>query len=179
MERFCGRLQPAIRSRRFPYACIAQYVVDDARLSQIRFMHNMSDEIQLDHPWHGVPGQLCHSSCRFIYSTRSLLTAHTMPDDFCVLLPPRCSESQEMFTSKILAALATRFDTTVPIIRPLVANMKIDSFGKVRFTDGDTMVASSLSKRRDDTRDASFIRVRTVPLISDRYYLANFNSMRF
>ena len=36
MERYCGALQPAIRSRRFPYSSLNCYVVDWARLTQIK-----------------------------------------------------------------------------------------------------------------------------------------------
>ncbi|EIN05118.1 hypothetical protein PUNSTDRAFT_29474, partial [Punctularia strigosozonata HHB-11173 SS5] len=35
MERYCGSLQPAITSRRFPYASINRHVLNDARLSHI------------------------------------------------------------------------------------------------------------------------------------------------
>src|ERR1700731_3410537 len=64
LERFCGRLLPAIRSRRFPYASVARFVVDDARLTQIQLIYNMSEELRLDRPRHNhVPGQLAHNSC--------------------------------------------------------------------------------------------------------------------
>ncbi|KAI0691672.1 hypothetical protein C8Q76DRAFT_585659, partial [Earliella scabrosa] len=36
MERYCGSLQPAIRNRRFPYASLNRYVLDKARLDQIK-----------------------------------------------------------------------------------------------------------------------------------------------
>ncbi|EPS95241.1 hypothetical protein FOMPIDRAFT_20425, partial [Fomitopsis schrenkii] len=36
MERFCGRLQPAIRSRRFPYANMDRHVLAVARLDHIK-----------------------------------------------------------------------------------------------------------------------------------------------
>jgi hypothetical protein len=64
--------------------------------------------------------------------------------------------------NKILAALATRFDTTVSAIRLHISPELIEQFGKVRHFDGDTMVASALAKPRNDTRDATFVRVRTV-----------------
>jgi hypothetical protein len=159
---------------------MAQYVVDDARLQQIQLIHNKSDELRLDRPRHNVPGQLSHDSCELIHSLCSSLTIHTLPDEFCVLLPPRRSNPPEsLLTNKVFAALATRFDTTVPIIRPLVADMKIDSFGKVRFIDGDTMVASSFLTVHDDVRDTSFIRVRRVVLTCKGYYSPIFNSMKF
>ncbi|RDX41078.1 hypothetical protein OH76DRAFT_1320654, partial [Lentinus brumalis] len=35
MERFCGFLLRAVKNRRFPYAAIANYLVDLAQLTQI------------------------------------------------------------------------------------------------------------------------------------------------
>ncbi|KAI0749041.1 hypothetical protein C8Q74DRAFT_1171750, partial [Fomes fomentarius] len=32
MERYCGALQPAIRSRHYPYASLNRYVLDSAHL---------------------------------------------------------------------------------------------------------------------------------------------------
>jgi len=47
MERYCGSLQPAIRSRRFPYASIDHYVVEDAQLTQIKIVYNCAEELAL------------------------------------------------------------------------------------------------------------------------------------
>lgn len=47
MERYCGALQPAIRSRRFPYASLNRYVLDLARLNQIRLLYNLQATLPL------------------------------------------------------------------------------------------------------------------------------------
>ncbi|KIJ63231.1 hypothetical protein HYDPIDRAFT_59200, partial [Hydnomerulius pinastri MD-312] len=39
MERFCGRLQPIIKSKRYPDASIARYLINDARLSQASLIY--------------------------------------------------------------------------------------------------------------------------------------------
>ncbi|KZP17762.1 hypothetical protein FIBSPDRAFT_746448, partial [Athelia psychrophila] len=36
MERFCGALQPAIKSRCYPFASLDRYVVTTAQLSQLQ-----------------------------------------------------------------------------------------------------------------------------------------------
>lgn len=46
-ERFCGQLQPSIKSRRFPYACMDNYLVAAAQLSQIKNVHGLQDELRL------------------------------------------------------------------------------------------------------------------------------------
>lgn len=47
MERYCGSLQPAIRSRRFPYASINRYLVDHTRLQLIKLMYNVGQELNM------------------------------------------------------------------------------------------------------------------------------------
>jgi hypothetical protein len=83
-----------------------------------------------------------------------------------VLLPPRSrARPGEHLIAKIAAALATRFDTNVATIKRHLVNTEIEEWGKVRRVDssaGDTMRASSLVVSRDDTRDATYVRVRSI-----------------
>ncbi len=43
MERFCGSLQAALKSRRFPWASLNRHLLDLSRLSQIKNLYNLSD----------------------------------------------------------------------------------------------------------------------------------------
>ena len=45
MERYCGALQPAIRSRRFPYTSLSHYVLDCARLTHIKLLYGLQDAL--------------------------------------------------------------------------------------------------------------------------------------
>lgn len=47
MERFCGRLQPHIKSQRFPFANIDAFVVADARLTHLALKFNITQELSL------------------------------------------------------------------------------------------------------------------------------------
>ena len=47
MERHCGHLKPAIRSRRFPYASLDRHVLEDAQLTHIKAFYNLADELSL------------------------------------------------------------------------------------------------------------------------------------
>lgn len=67
MERYCNRLKPAIRSRRFPYAALDRYVLEDAQLTQIKAFYDLSDELALRPPRNDIPkGSLAHEACKFI-----------------------------------------------------------------------------------------------------------------
>lgn len=65
MERYCGLLQPAIRSRRFPYSSINRYVVDKARLQQIMLIYDCSEALSLRGPnLHGLYGGVSIPGCK-------------------------------------------------------------------------------------------------------------------
>lgn len=69
MERYCGALQPAIRSRRFPYASLDRHVTEDAQLTQIKIIYNMSEELALRPPRVDVRGAYKDPLC--MYTTNS------------------------------------------------------------------------------------------------------------
>ncbi len=50
MERYCGRLQPCIKSRRFPFANIDRFVLDAAQLQHIKLLHHLEDELAFRPP---------------------------------------------------------------------------------------------------------------------------------
>ena len=64
MERYCGSLQPAIRSRRFPYASIDRYVIEDAQVTQIKLIYNVSEELALCPPKGTVSGAYSSPFCK-------------------------------------------------------------------------------------------------------------------
>ena len=71
-ERFCGRLLPEIRSRRHPFSNIDNFVVASAKLSQIKIMYNLDEELSLRPKKAEVlRGSFSHPSCTSMsYSTR-------------------------------------------------------------------------------------------------------------
>jgi hypothetical protein len=57
MERFCGSLQPAIQSRRYPYASLNRFISESSQLRQIVQLYDDSEALALrpatDPPVHG------------------------------------------------------------------------------------------------------------------------------
>jgi hypothetical protein len=47
IERECGYLKRAMKSRRFPYSHLANYVVQKAQLEQIKLNYELSEELVL------------------------------------------------------------------------------------------------------------------------------------
>jgi hypothetical protein len=80
MERYCNRLKPAIKSRRFPYATIDRYILEDAQLTQIKAIYDLADELALkpqrrDLPQGAYQSPYCEShtvlSFKFLSRSRS------------------------------------------------------------------------------------------------------------
>jgi hypothetical protein len=64
MERYCGSLVPAIRSRRFPFPSIDRYVTEVAQLTQIKMYHRLQDVLSLQPPKPDVAGLYSSQACK-------------------------------------------------------------------------------------------------------------------
>ena len=65
MERFCGRVQRHVKSRRFPFASIDTFVVAEARLSHLGMTYNMQQELSLKQPRDGqLRGEVRVEGCK-------------------------------------------------------------------------------------------------------------------
>lgn len=75
MERFCGRLQPAVKSRRYAYASIAKYILDDARLTQVQLVHNLTGELLLRRGAN-IGGRFKDTACKQFLILLQLASTH-------------------------------------------------------------------------------------------------------
>jgi hypothetical protein len=75
--------------------------------------------------------------------------------------------------NKVLACLATRFDVRRNVVQSVVQlDQPIVQYGKVtRLEGGDLMVGRDLVTATDDSRDASFVRVSHVLLLSGQFLI--------
>ena len=62
MERYCGVMRRAIRSRRFPYASLARFVCETAQLAQIANVYDIASTLAL-HAAPSLPGDFSHPQC--------------------------------------------------------------------------------------------------------------------
>ncbi|KAF9473565.1 hypothetical protein BDN70DRAFT_817039 [Pholiota conissans] len=157
MERYCGKLHPALRSRRFPYAALDRFVLEDAQLTQIKLISGLTDELSLRTPKQLMPGVFHHPSYK----------------DFILLPACRTGELTPGLMTGIISAIATRINSSnTQTIRKYVNSAAIEQWAKVRCIDseeGDTMWASSLKSGQDDSRDATFVRYQMLVDINERH----------
>jgi hypothetical protein len=64
IERFCGSLLPAVKSRRFPYASLDRHVTEGAQLLQIKLARNLHEALDLRPQKRAIQGQFAHPSCK-------------------------------------------------------------------------------------------------------------------
>ncbi|KAJ7666787.1 hypothetical protein DFH06DRAFT_984464 [Mycena polygramma] len=145
MERYCGSIQPGIRSRRFPWASLDRYVLEQAQLTQIMAVYNVFSELSLVEPRGAIPGAFADPS----YPS-------------CILLPPKSSIRPDSNQLKTIAvALSTRTGASMRDVNRALRDATVDEWGKVRRVDsdeGDTMRSCSLGTIADDSRDATYVR---------------------
>ncbi|KAF9000079.1 hypothetical protein BDQ17DRAFT_1391373 [Cyathus striatus] len=128
MERYCGKLQPAICSHHFPYSLLDRFVVEDAQLTQIKTVYDVANELSLQ------PIILMHA-------------AYTHPAyPSCALLPPSMTKLPLGNQVTVLAsALVTRAE--------MLKEAQIMEWGKVKRIDSDEGNTAC-----DDHCDASFVQ---------------------
>ena len=163
MERYCGVLKRAIRSRRFPYASLSRFVFEKAQLAHIANEYNIASILALQAPPPPL-GNFSHPDCMMFSSTATFRTLpFILVDPTCVLLFPRSqTRPTQNLMNSIAAALATRFDVEIRIVKDHLKNADVEEWGRIRRVDsdaGDTMRASSMVAVQDDTRDATYVRV--------------------
>jgi hypothetical protein len=165
-ERFCGRLLPKIRSRRHPFSNIDNSVVASAKLSQIKIMYNLDEELSLrPKKAEALCDSFSHPSCTSLsscFTQTPFLTAIGLLDPRYVLLPPQRPSSTipQPVENKIAIHFATRFSQNVNTVRRYLKQENITQWARVqRLAGGDLMYASELFIQAEDRRDATYVRV--------------------
>ncbi|KAF8262478.1 hypothetical protein EI94DRAFT_1773176 [Lactarius quietus] len=152
VERYCNRVKPAIRSRRFPYTTIDWYILEDAQLTQVKAIYDLSDELALQ-------PSLPVSSRALISQDRS---DFPIEDPSGMLLCPRVviQQGSGIQGTSLLAGLS----------KSITAALSTDA--------RDIIHSSGLMKQTVDHRDATFVWYVMLPQTFygqlEHLYLVNF-----
>ncbi|KAJ8515927.1 hypothetical protein ONZ45_g6728 [Pleurotus djamor] len=108
-ERYCGKLQRLIKSRRHPFANLDNKVLAQARLSQIRIQYNLNNSFSKPPTTDVVTGRALRGLSSPDYAS-------------CMLLPPttRSDSVDNSLRNKIIICLATRCSMTPAALRRLI-----------------------------------------------------------
>ena len=163
MERYCSALQPAITSRRFPFASINRFLVDQAQLQMIRLLYNVKKELSMQKsPSEQDRGALCLPNCKRQVFCQVAAILTLLVDDGYVLLPKMAQITLPRGTyDKVVAHVCTRFGVTPTVARRALPS-EFQQWAKLRLPHGgDTIQTSSMMRRKtEDSRDVTYVRVR-------------------
>jgi hypothetical protein len=88
MERHCGSLVPAIRSRRFPFPSIDRYVTEVAQLAQVKINHGLHETLALRAPKLDVAGMFADEACEYqISGNIHIYSRYISRSDLCITTP--------------------------------------------------------------------------------------------
>ncbi|KAF5329111.1 hypothetical protein D9758_017948 [Tetrapyrgos nigripes] len=159
-ERYCNRIGPAIKSRRYPWACIDGYVTDYAVLSVLIMNYDLKETLRMR-------GEL---------GGRTQLTDDKYKT-CCLVAPQQPSTSiSNTLHEKIMIHFVTRFgktatgdDVTLALIRQYYKPDRVSQWAKVRrLGGGDDMKASAMDLHTEDHRNATYIRYDALVDINSR-----------
>ncbi|KAI0062793.1 hypothetical protein BV25DRAFT_1803535 [Artomyces pyxidatus] len=147
MERYCGLIRPAIKSRKHPFASLDRFIVECAQLMQIRLIYQLDGD-----PATSISKPQRKSAAGFrstLYPTSSLLA------------PSKPGMPDNIILNKIAKCLATRYDKSgdIKAVKQCLDKAKITQWAKIRIDDGDTICAAAMYASADtDRRDATYAR---------------------
>lgn len=169
-ERYCGKLQQAIASRRYPFMALDRFVSKEAALTHVMLKFNIEDELLFRSP--ARKQDISVAGCKWLLiSVRSMLNLHTL-DDTCVLqgrLPISFALLDNNLRNRVVDSLCLRYGCHIRAAMRAIINPSLCEWGVVRILDaGDTIRASSGPSKTiaTDRRDTTFVRVRVFAIVS-------------
>ncbi|TBU31203.1 hypothetical protein BD311DRAFT_786599 [Dichomitus squalens] len=146
MERYCGRLQSAIKSRRFPWSNLDHFIEIDSLLSLVKYNHHLDIGDTLD-----ISPQSHHGR-------RVMEKRNTAYPDYTLHSPSEVRAITKSQQTNIARHLSTRYGIALSVARRVIP-MTLEHWGKLRISNGGDLIhAHHVVKRPRDGRDASFVR---------------------
>lgn len=151
MERYCGALARANKSRRFPFKSINRRVLQVSQLSQIKLSYGLTDALDLR-------------------TRRTNIATGTQYQSYprSVFIPRRRNTVlHSSLTKKVAVYLGAALDIPTNIVRTALATRQLIIWARMQQLDalggGDIIRGHALCASANRvTRDASFIKVRSM-----------------
>jgi hypothetical protein len=169
MERFCGRIKPAVKSKKHPFTSVARRMRDLAQLNQIKIIYGLATELDLDvHDGNENSSSVVPACTLFHLIGRDLTSDNllmvTLDPDVNLLAPRRLYSVDHGVRDKIAAYIATNWDIASRAAAQALPS-GIIQWGKVKLLnhDGLTVHARDAIQRKaeNSSRDTTFVKVST------------------
>ena len=159
MERFCGLLLPAIKSKRKPYACLNKRLLQVSQLAQITARYQLSNVLGIDKAPQTLSTheEVLHD-CKHFFRVIHHNVFTTLDPDLFLGWPKqaRCRLEPE-FQRKLGVFFSTLFNKPLTLVKKHIPE-EVMRWGKVRIgDDGDSIRGKKVLP--SDARNNSFIKV--------------------
>ena len=183
MERYCGLLVPAVKSRKHPFTALSLRQLHITRLNDIRNRYNLHEVLQ-DLPADNVLSshELVYreSNCEPGIQITNYLIVTMYLDPHSILRYPRLA--QYVPATSLRRKLAAYFATVIPgfsvaFFLSILPDTMV-RWGKVRIANGGDLIRTRVAQCGNQReRDASLIRVRDMIFLPDASLISLFFSM--
>jgi hypothetical protein len=156
MERFCGALARANKSRRYPYSSLNRRVLQLAQLSQIKHSYGLAEELDLEERRQNIVSGVQYGG----YSDLRFVT------------PKRERSIQRPLIHKVARAICKRIGVNETLVRDALEDRPFVAWGKMQrivhnaagdVVGGDLIRGAHISSSNHETRDATHVQVSCRP----------------
>lgn len=156
MERYCGALGRANLNPRFPFVSLDRRVLEVAQLSQIKFMYNLTNTLDLNDRKDRIPTG----------------TRYPGYPDLVFVRPKRTFRLDPMLTKQVGAYIGDLLDVDRKIVERQIKNHDFIRWGKMQQTMEDEagdMISgfSMMPDTETPRRDTTFVKVSVCCLITE------------
>ncbi|KAG8764402.1 hypothetical protein FRC12_008110 [Ceratobasidium sp. 428] len=155
MERFCGAIARANKSRRYPYSSINRHVLQLSQLSHIKHSYDLAEELDLEARQENI----------------ATGTRYDNYDDLVFVKPRRERPIQGPLIRKVADFIATKIPVSATTIRSELLDRSFVAWGKMQrivknyggdITGGDLIRGHHIVSGNAESRDASHVRYWSV-----------------
>ena len=159
MERYCGDLKSALKSKRFPWANLANRVLNKAYLEQVELRYELLEGTSENEVL--SQGEKIYDGCMCYVACRPFIFAHTCIDPLSILRVPY--RKHHAPTPDILRKLISYFHSVTGIPKNRIKQSLpevMPTWGKVRIANGGDSIRCASSTRSEELeRNSSYVRV--------------------
>jgi hypothetical protein len=152
MERFCGALARANKSRRYPYSSINRRVLQVSQLSQIKLSYGLAEELDLEERQQNIASGIQYGGY----------------PDLNFVAPKHERQIQGPLIRKIARVLSERIGVNEALVRDTLAHRPFLAWGKMQrivknaagdIVGGDLIRGDHIASGNRETRNATHVQV--------------------
>ena len=159
MECYCGDLKSALKSKRFPWANLANRVLNKAYLEQVELQYELLEGTSENEVL--SQGEKIYDGCMCSEARQPFIFAHTCIDPLSIMRVPY--QKHHAPTQDILRKIISYFHSVTGVPKNRIKQSLpeiMPTWGKVRIANGGDSIRCASSTRSEELeRNSSYVRV--------------------